>query len=142
SMSQLASGALSRWWGRKRVAVAGAFAQGLSMGGLALIALGGYQGIAAFLAAKCAFFVAGGILTPPWNSWITALTANVPRERYFGRRSAINQTCVFLAFLCAGYLLQSTAGDLSTFATLCCVGLAARIASSIALGMQVDVPDA
>lgn len=142
SMSQLASGALSRRWGRKTVSVAGAFAQGLSMGGLALIALGGYRGLSAFLLAKCAFFVAGGILTPPWNSWITALTANVSRERYFGRRSAINQTCVFFAFLAAGYALQSSGGDLTTFASLCGVGLIARIASSIALGAQIDVADA
>lgn len=142
SVSQLASGSLSRVWGRKWVVVAGAFAQGLSMGGLALIALGGYRGLGAFLTAKCAFFIAGGILTPPWNSWITALTSNISRERYFGRRSAINQTCVFFAFLGAGYLLQSTGGSLVTFAVLCAIGLVARVASSVALGLQTDVLDA
>lgn len=142
SLSQLASGPLARWFGRKPVTVAAAFGQGLAMGGLALIALGGYRELGVFLAAKAAFFVAGGILTPPWNSWITALTANVSREKYFGRRAAINQTCVFFAFLAAGHYLQSTHGNLTSFATLCGVGLLARLASSLALGMQVDVPDA
>src|SRR5690606_13919228 len=115
SLSQLASGPLARLVGRKRVTVAAAFGQGLAMAGLALIALGGYRGLGVFLAAKTAFFVAGGILTPTWNSWITALTANVSREKYFGRRSAINQTCVFFAFLAAGYYLQSTHGNLTSF---------------------------
>lgn len=142
SISQLASGSLARLWGRKWVTVAGAFGQGLSMGGLALIALGGYRGLGAFLLAKSAFFIFGGILTPTWNSWITALTANVSRERYFGRRSTINQTCVFLAFLAAGYTLHGTGGDLATFALLCGVGLVARVASSIALAMHTDVDDA
>lgn len=141
SISQLCSGSLSRLWGRKWVTVVGAVAQAFSMGGLALIALGGYRGLVAFLVAKCAFFVAGGILTPTWNSWITALTANVSRERYFGRRSAINQVCVFFAFLAAGYYLQSTAGSLTSFATLCGVGLVARLASSFALAMHTDVAD-
>ncbi len=141
SISQLASGPLARIWGRKRVTVASSLGQGLAMGGLAMIALGGYRGLGVFLIAKCAFFVAGGIPTPTWNAWITALTANVSREKYFGRRSAINQVCVFFSFLGAGYYLQKTAGDLTTFATLCGVGLAARLASGVALGMQIDMPD-
>jgi MFS family permease len=141
SISQLGSGPLARLWGRKRVTVAAAIGQGLAMGGLALIALGGYRGLGVFLLAKCAFFIAGGVLTPTWNSWITALTANVSREKYFGRRSAINQLCVLFAFLGAGFYLQSSHGNLTTFATLCGVGLVARLASGFALGLQVDPPD-
>ncbi len=141
AFAQLTSGVLARRWGRKRVTIVGAAAQGVAMGTLALIALFEARDLWSFLAAKCAFFVAGGVLTPTWNSWITALTAHVDRERYFGARSAINQMCVLFSFLGAGQLLHRSHGGLGTFATLCTIGLVARLASSVALGSQIDIAE-
>jgi MFS family permease len=142
AFAQLTSSVLARKWGRKQVTIAGAAAQGLAMGSLGLIAILEARDLWSFLAAKCAFFVAGGVLTPTWNSWITALTANVDRQRYFGVRSAVNQVCVLFSFLGAGQLLHRSHGGLGTFAVLCSIGLLARLGSSIALVSHADVAEA
>lgn len=139
---QLGSGVLARRWGRKRVTIVGAAAQAVAMGALALIALFEARDLWTFLAAKCAFFVAGGVITPTWNSWITALSGHVDRQRYFGFRSAINQVCVLFSFLGAGQLLHQSHGGLGTFALLCTIGLAARFASSVVLSSHLDLPEA
>ena len=141
AVSQLASSGLARRFGRKTIAVGGAVAQALSLAAIALVAHDEMRALTPLLLGKTAFYVAGGIMTPAWNAWITALTSGVSRSHYFGRRSAISQAWVFVAFLAAGYALKWTAADLHTFVVLVLVGLVARLASALALAMQADVEE-
>src|SRR5690606_9795741 len=108
---------------------------------LAVVAATQERHLIPLLLAKTAFYVAGGIMTPAWNAWIAALTVGVAREHYFGRRSAINQACVFVAFLAAGYALHWTDAAPQTFAGLLLLGVAARLGSALALSAQADVAE-
>lgn len=126
--------------GRKRLAVAGASTQTLSIVGLAVIGAYELQSFSALLAVKCFFWLSAGAMAPGWSSWMADLTSRSDRARYFARRSGLIQVALLFAFGWAGFVLQRGGAPApQTFAALFCVGALARAFSAIALSIQPDV---
>lgn len=139
AISQLASGALSRALGRKRLTVIGAACQAACHLGLVLIALTADTRFLPLLVTKALFWISGSIMAPAWGDWIAALTESVSRERYFARRSAIVNLCLLTAFGSAGTaLFWSDGNELPVFALLFAIGALARLSSAVALLLQHD----
>jgi MFS family permease len=138
---QLFSPLFCGWLGsRKRVAVAGALGQTASMAGLIVIALCQSTSFSALLAARVAFWVSGGLMSPAWNAWMADLTQNVDRSRYFARRSALNHVALLIAFGAAGWALYRAGLHLmQCYLTLFVVAFLARLSSVGALLLQADV---
>jgi hypothetical protein len=79
-------------------------------------------------------------MAPAWNAWMASLTLHTLRPRYFARRSALNHIALLVAFGAAGLALHRAGVHvLSCFVVLFAVALVARVASAVALGLQVDL---
>lgn len=126
---------------RRRLVLAGATLQALSH--VAFIAIVALQ-ITSFwplLFAKLVFWIGALVGVPAWSDWMSALTKDVPRERYFARRSMFAHVALLFGFVGAGALLyqaQNKQATLPAFAVLCAVGLVARLGSVFALSRQQD----
>jgi MFS family permease len=140
---QLLAPILCSWLGnRKRLAVAGALGQALSVGAFIAIAVCQSPSLSTLLAAKLGFWVSGGIMAPAWNAWMAGLTLHTERPRYFARRSALNHVALLLAFGGAGYALhRAGVRVLDCFVMLFAVAFVARLASAGALAMQADIQE-
>jgi MFS family permease len=138
---QLLSPKFCIWLGsRKRLALAGALGQAMSVGGMVVIAAAQSSSFGALLAAKLGFWISAGAMAPAWNAWMADLTRHTERPRYFARRSALNHLALFLAFGVAGYMLHGAGVHvLDCFVSLFVIAFVARLASVVALALQADV---
>lgn len=125
---------------RKRLAVAGALGQTVSLAALFVIAVTQSTSFGALLVAQLGLWTSGGAMAPAWNAWMASLTRHTQRSRYFARRSAINQLALLVAFGGAGLALHHAGtGVLRCFVILFFVAFTARLASVVALLAQADL---
>lgn len=144
SAAQLLAGPLTALLGaRKRLVVAGASLQTLSMIGMYFIAAHQVRSFSALLAVECIYYLCAMIVGPPWGSWMATLTEGRNRERYFAHRAAIVQVGLLVSFGAAGVWLQragvSTEAKLHAFAVLYLWAFVFRSASTCMLALQPDV---
>jgi MFS family permease len=144
SAGQLLAGPLTALLGaRKRVVVAFAVLQAISVLGLYFIASQRITSLWPLLAVDTLYYVCAMMVGPPWGSWMADLTENRGRERYFARRSALIQLALLGAYVTAGFTLHHADADsgskLQTFAVLHLWGFAFRAISSGMLAAQPDV---
>lgn len=144
SVAQLLAGPLTALLGaRKRLVVAGASLQTLSMLGMYFIAAHGVRSFPVLLTVECIYFLCAMIVGPPWGSWMATLTENRNRERYFAHRAAIVQVGLLIAFGAAGAWLQfagsSTEAKLHAFSVLYLWAFVFRAASTWTLALQPDI---
>jgi MFS family permease len=142
ALAQLLSAPLvERFGGPRRFVVAGATVQAATHLAFLLIAATDERRVLPLLVAKIAYWVAAMSVAPAWNSWMTLLTENIPRARYFAWRSAALQGCLLCAFVSAGFHLdgaRAAGSALPAFALLASIGLAARLASTFCLAAKFD----
>jgi MFS family permease len=138
---QLFSPVFCSWLGnRKRLAVAGALGQALSVGAMVAIAAAQSSSFWALLGAKLGFWISAGAMAPSWNAWMADLTLHTRRPRYFAWRSALNHFALFVAFGVAGYMLyRAGLHVLDCFVSLFWIAFVARLASVVALVLQADI---
>jgi MFS family permease len=132
---------VERLGSRKRLVVSAVTLQALVQPLLVVIALRGERSFAVLLLASVLYWTTGGMAGAAWSAWMETLTQGIPRERYFGVRSAAVQAVLLLAFVSAGAYLraQSAAGTvLLGFAVLFAIGTVARALSAAALAAKVD----
>lgn len=129
--------------GRKRLAVAGAALQGVSILGLCAIAWHRNTSLVALLAIQLLFWASGNVIGPAWSAWMADLTVETERARYFARRSSLIHVVLLFSFAGAGFFLhQTSAGTSPTrFAALFAIGLLARLGSAVAMSVQADPGD-
>jgi MFS family permease len=144
SVAQLLAGPLTALLGaRKRLVVAGASLQTLTMLGMYVIASQQVRGLAPLLAMECLYYLCAMIVGPPWGSWMATLTEGRNRERYFAHRAAFVQVGLLFAFGAAGAWLQAAGPDsgakLHAFAVLHLWAVGFRAASTYMLALQPDV---
>jgi MFS family permease len=144
SVAQLLAGPLTALLGaRKRLVVAGAGLQTLTMFGMYVIASHPVRAFAPLLAMECLYFLCAMIVGPPWGSWMASVTEGRNRERYFAHRGAFVQVGLLIAFGAAGAWLQAAGPDsgakLHAFAVLQLWAVAFRAASTYMLAKQPDV---
>lgn len=141
---QLLSPLFCAWLGgRKRVVVAGAIGQTLSLAAYLAIAVQHAPSLTVLLLTQLCFWVCGGAMAPAWNAWMANLTLHTDRQRYFGLRSALNHLALLVAFGAAGFTLQSAGAEvLDCFAVLFAVAVVARASSVVALLFQRDLEPA
>lgn len=126
--------------GRKRLVMAGAMGQTLSLAALLTIALLQSRSLATLLAAQLCFWTSAGAMAPAWNAWMKDLTRHTDRGRYFARRSGINQLVLLVGLGVAGHVLQRAGVRwLDCFAGLFGVGVLARGSTVVALYAQADL---
>jgi MFS family permease len=142
AVAQLGSGWLAHWLGsRKRLVVLGASTQALAHLGFLWIADRHHGGLAALLACKTLFWIAGMLAAPAWAGWMASLLGGHARERYFALRSGLVQASLLVSFGFAGAQLQlwrSLGDSMHAFSQLMLVALAARSASALCLAFQGD----
>lgn len=136
ALSQLATPLWVRLLGsRQRGVVAGAALQVVSLLWMMGIALSGDDHFANLLGAKALFWFGGGVITPAWNAWMGTLTADVHRERYFARRSALLHLALLGAFMLGGVLLE---GGADRYPLLFGLAALARTGSAVVLARKSD----
>ncbi len=142
ALAQLFSAPVVAYFGGpRRFVVAGAAVQAATHVAFGVIAATGERRMLPLLIAKIAYWVSAMAIAPAWNSWMTLLTENVPRARYFAWRSSALQVCLLFAFVGAGFYLEEgrASGDvLRAFAVLSSIGLSARLAGTFLLAAKYD----
>ncbi|MBN1653378.1 MAG: MFS transporter [Deltaproteobacteria bacterium] len=143
TLSQFATALLiERVRGRKRLVVCGALIQAFSQLALFYIAMEQYRSFFLLLSAKVIFWISGTVITPAWNSWMSSLTEEISRERYFATRSALTHVSLLVAFVAAGYahyLGEQRGTDFGVYALLFAVAFIARVLSALSLGFMQDL---
>jgi MFS family permease len=143
AIAQLSSGLLVTWLGsRKRLVVLGAALQAFSHVGLIWVAYAGRTDLAALLVFKTLFWMSGAVIAPAWGAWMSLLTDDGHRERYFARRSAVVYAGLLVSFVASGVGLNSVpaSGRLDVFSIMFGVAALARAGSAYALWRQPDSP--
>lgn len=132
------------WFGsRKRLCIAGALGQAVSLTALIGIATHQSSSFAALLCAKLGLGISLGLTEPAWRSWMAELTLNVDRSRYFARRSTVFHGALLIGFGAAGWALQRAGSrPFDCYAALFVVALLARLASAVALALQAELEGA
>lgn len=143
ALAQLSSGLLVSWLGaRKRLVVLGAALQALSHVGLIWIAYARRTDLSSLLAIKTLFWMSGAVIAPAWGAWMSLLTDDGQRERYFARRSAAVYAGLLVSFVASGVALNAVPATarLDVFSVLFGVAALARACSTYALWKQPDSP--
>lgn len=107
---------------------------GAALGRMSLLWLG---------VATIAYWSFGMATSPAWNAWVTSLVPEGSRPRFFAERTRRAQAALFVAILVGGLLLQWGRGrgaELSFFAVLFTVAIAARLVSAAFLARQSEAP--
>jgi len=79
------------------------------------------------------YWAAGLAAASPWVSWVETLVPARARERFFGRRQAVCQASLFVAFVACGALLHGARGtprELPTYMVLFVIAGVARLIST------------
>lgn len=142
AFAQLLAGTVVRaLGGHKRLVAAAAALQALAHLGFIAIALTSESALLPLLVTKVLFWTGASIGAPAWSAWMAKLTARVPRERYFARRSLILNVVLLVSFLAAGGVLElgrASERTLPAFALLFAAALVARALSATALALKHD----
>lgn len=141
ALSQPLAGALSAHLGsRRRLVLAAATLQVVSLAGFVIVASGEMRSLLALLVVKIGFWVGALAAGPAWSDWICSLTRDGPRSRFFAFRSSLAHFVLLVAFTGAGASLDGALPEqrLDLLAQLCGIALFARLGSALALAQQVD----
>lgn len=114
SLPQLLGAAVQLWTtrliiffgNRKRLVLAGAVLQALTLIPIALLFLLPRFNVPLLIIVVCLYFIFGQIVSPAWSSWMGDLVEEERRGRYFGQRNKIIGIVTFLGLLLGGFLLQ------------------------------------
>lgn len=137
ALAQLSCGTLSRvLGGRGRLVVGGAALQALSVLGLYAVAITGNRGLWPFLLIKTLFWVTGSVIAPPWGAWMSELTDEQTRTRYFAIRSAWVSGALVVSFAGSGLWLHHGGGALPVYGELFLCAFLARAFSAVCLAFH------
>lgn len=146
ALLQFFSNALIRAFGsRKKLVMSGSLLQALMYVPVALIFFSGEWRVWHLLFFVCLYFAFGMVINPSWNSWMGDLVVENRRGAYFGRRSRVTSTALFIALLAAGYMLRQFEGagiqkQFEGFVLIFLAAAACRVVSILFLSKQFEPP--
>jgi MFS family permease len=153
--SQSFAGCWLQLWSEKLVGIVGSrkklvlicvSLQIIFLGGMAIVALGGFSSWI-FMALTLLFTAVAGLSGPVWSSWVSHLLPSKRRGLYFGIRSQRTYPAQFASLLLGGLILQNveaswagTRGIQLAFVVVFLLGLVAKLLSLRNLFLQPERP--
>lgn len=107
---------------------------------LASLFVGGWAGLAVFLAVTL-YWAAGLSAGPAWNTWIEEVVPKRLRTGYFACRARVSQFCTLLGLVAGGLALQlgkATSWQLAAFGAIFLAASVCRFLSSYFLSRQSE----